>query len=207
MTFVYALITYRRLLKYEAYHLTANSTRQHQGGGVELALGHKHSISNPVPRVGAAGAGTQFYNREYDTSYPSKTMTARHDPVYRSPPAPATATALKTEIDRAIGNEFGWGSRSVSDASSGAAKAAVGRAGSVVLGSGKVSVHQGMMAVPELHRAHSWQVEEEGAEGDGSGGGGSGSGSGSGGGGSSSNVRDGEAGEEDREALLPGKQT
>ncbi|GAB1317598.1 Transmembrane protein [Madurella fahalii] len=210
-TFVYTLTTYRRLLKYETYHLTANGAPQQlggrggHGGGVELTLGHKHSISNPVPRVSVTAVTTQFYNREYDTAYPSQTMTTRHDPVYQSPPATATTTttttttALKTEIDRAIGNEFGWGSRSVSNASSGAAKAALGRTGSVVLGSGKVPVHHGMTAVPELHRAHSWRVEEEGAEDNGVGGDGGGGGSGP------PNVRDGEAGEEDREALLPGK--
>jgi hypothetical protein len=161
VTFIYALVTYRRLLKYEDYHLTAASTKPHpdgggRAGGVELELGHKHSVSHSVQRV-----STQFYNREYDSVYPSQTRWSQTqaDLAYRSP----SAASLRTQIDRAISNEFGWGGDGIVAGSNSNPVAAVGRSGTVVVASGRVSAHHGMVAA-EVHRAHSWRVEEAGEE-------------------------------------------
>ncbi|KAK3384949.1 hypothetical protein B0H63DRAFT_174396 [Podospora didyma] len=92
-TFMYALKTFRRLLKYEDYHMTVNSKpRVGNDGGLEL--GHYQT-----------------------TSYFGEANTTQLDP----PPPPMnisngseypsqTAGFSKSEIDQAIGAEFGWSS-------------------------------------------------------------------------------------------------
>ncbi|KAL2015820.1 hypothetical protein VTK56DRAFT_4736 [Thermocarpiscus australiensis] len=181
-TFIYSLTTYRRLLKYEDYHLTAGTKHQGYvaGDSLEMGPGHHHinrasaaSVPGPVPRV----TTDMYYS---DSVYPSQTQhllqqaptqpQTQHEPDCLSP----TGASLKSEIDRAISNEFGWGSGSKGGSGRvSVGTAAMGRSGSVVVASGKVPVHQGigMMAAPEgeLHRQRSWKTEVIAEDGDGDG--------------------------------------
>ncbi|KAL2176692.1 uncharacterized protein P884DRAFT_330387 [Thermothelomyces heterothallicus CBS 202.75] len=167
---VYAATTYRRLLHYEDYHLTASTAHGKAlhlpgaaawgGGGDALELGVKHpSSSSP--------SSPPYY---YDQS------RSIH-------PSPST---LKREVDRAMSAEFGWGG---GGGGGGGGAAAVSRSDTVVVASGTVPARHA--AVEGLHRQRSWVTEvgvvsAEEADGEGSlharGGGGGGGGGGVGGG-------------------------
>ncbi|AEO68059.1 uncharacterized protein THITE_2117384 [Thermothielavioides terrestris NRRL 8126] len=174
--FIYALTVYRRLLKYEEYHLTANAKGHGYVTGGPRA---RESVELGYNRAGAV-LPVPITSPEYrysDSGYPSQTTGTL--------PAIRTSDAsLKQEVDRALGHEFGWSSSSsgpgaaASNAPAGPhhqhhqtsnAGSSTGRSGSVVVASGTVA-HHGLVAAPapsELHRQRSW-VTERGviAEGD-----------------------------------------
>jgi hypothetical protein len=129
VTFAYSIVTYRRLLKYEDYHLTADAKAHsfvpggtaaaelgydklgHQTSGIttttttELRYSHRHSYQPPAPAPAPAPAPS------YIRPYPGPTTTSSPHP---PPPGPAAGTeeertkALRNEVDRAISVEFGW---------------------------------------------------------------------------------------------------
>ncbi|KAK3897999.1 hypothetical protein C8A05DRAFT_19340 [Staphylotrichum tortipilum] len=157
-TFIYALTTYRRLLQYESYHLTANAKAAGgfvTGGGDTLELGH------PRQTHGVTTTITTGNSYSDDTAYPSQTQSTPHSYIqpYNPQPAPS-GEALKKEVDRAIGGEFGW-----HDGGNGSGEA-VNRSGSVVLGGGKVAVHHPTAATGgEVHRMQSLAaITERGGE-------------------------------------------
>lgn len=91
VTFTYAIITFRRVLKYDDYNL-ANDIKR----GNDLELGNSVQIfatGTPVTRKAPNGVAVAVE----DTSYQSQTQSLG-------------STALKSHIDRAVGVEFGWGS-------------------------------------------------------------------------------------------------
>ncbi|KAK4124613.1 hypothetical protein N657DRAFT_680562 [Parathielavia appendiculata] len=138
-TFAYALVTYRRLLKYEDYHLTANAKAQGgyvPGGGESVELGYNNRASyyaHNYPRSEETQQGIIYS----DTSYRSQTQTRPYSESYKYPQvqvqpypefttgtsapeshhhqhpalAPSSSTAeLKKQVDQAISYEFGWSS-------------------------------------------------------------------------------------------------
>ncbi|KAK4242878.1 hypothetical protein C8A03DRAFT_10957 [Achaetomium macrosporum] len=137
---IYALITYRRLLKYEEYHLTANAKAQGYvpHDSVELSYNSQHKA---YPRTVQTDARWSKRWSEYSSGYPPQTEIP--------PSQPASGAEFKKVVDRAIDQELGYDPNPVN------------RSGSVVVASGKVAVHHGMMAVPapELQRQRSWVTE------------------------------------------------
>ncbi|KAL2137129.1 hypothetical protein VTI74DRAFT_8761 [Chaetomium olivicolor] len=192
-SFIYSITVYRRLLKYEDYHLTANAKAQGFVPGDSVELGYNTSYprgdstikrysdyssysypsqTEPAPQQ----QGTVTYIRPYQPSAtPSSTAVT-------TPGSTTTATTddLKAQVDRAIGAEFGWNTPNSSSAtahSTGGATATTQRSGSVVVASGTVQAgHATMQAPPqELLRQKSWVTErgviteepDEGHDGDG----------------------------------------
>jgi hypothetical protein len=134
-TFIYAVITYHRLTKYEDYHLTANAKAQggYVPGGESHELGHNRAsyYAHNYPRTdteqGITATTTTALPRYSDTSYPTQTQPQAQSQSYVQPyhksaplpdpgthpalaPSPSTAD-LKRQVDQAMGYEFGWGSR------------------------------------------------------------------------------------------------
>jgi hypothetical protein len=142
---IYALVTYRRLLKYEAYHLTANAKAQGYvpHDSVELGYNDQH---RSYPRTVKTDPRWSKRLSSYSSGSPPPPTEVMEPP---SQPATTRGADFKKVVDRAIDQELGYDSN------------AVNRSGSVVVGSGKVSVHHGMMAAPspELHRQRSWVTE------------------------------------------------
>ncbi|KAK4042979.1 hypothetical protein C8A01DRAFT_32923 [Parachaetomium inaequale] len=207
ITFTYSLITYRKQLKYEEYRLTANTKAQVYAGDESLELGYHPKHGHRSGGITTTRTTELHYSDNSTSSYPSQPQT---QPSTGSNPSPS-GSVLKKEVDRAMGAEFGWSTppphRSHHSDSNHSSDEAVNRSGSVVVASGKVPVHHGGLVVAApveggLQRQQSW-VTEQGvvAEEDGEGvmgRGGEAGGHYSGQGGSGS-------GEEDEEALLPGK--
>lgn len=226
-TFIYSIITYRRLLKYDDYDLTANP--QARGGGDGLELGHHTTTRGFSDSHQTTGITTTRTTELHYSDYPSQTQhlglgafpaasttaasttsTATFATAHATPTPSPSGSVLKREVDRAIGAEFGWGSPVVPPPLStptqgqGQGGSVVNRAGSVVVGGGRVGVPVvvgGGPAAGELQRQHSWVTErgvvtaDGGEEDDGVVMGGVGLGvSGQGG-----------RGEEDEHALLPRK--
>ncbi|KAK4192247.1 hypothetical protein QBC35DRAFT_244588 [Podospora australis] len=193
ISFVYTLITYRRLLKYEDYHLTADTKNQFvmSGGANGYFDAGSHEMNATTRPYNPNGPYNYSYARTVEsehrrisaqsTSYPSQTKSLGKDgpatvtvtPALPSPsftdntPTPALSLS-KSEVDRALGSEFGWDTPTPS--SLGSEPVVVGRSGSVV-GSGTVQHHSTPALLvpgpPELSRAHSWKteiIEEEGDE-------------------------------------------
>lgn len=145
-TFIYGLVTYRRLLKYEDYHLTANAKAQGgyiPGGGESHELGYKNRASYYVHSYPRSERENEQDIAYADTSYPCQTQTQTQPysgsypqvqhysgSAVTSPPgshhqmqhpalAPSPSTAeLKKQVDQAMGYEFGWSSPSPHDATS-----------------------------------------------------------------------------------------
>ncbi|KAH6615678.1 hypothetical protein B0J18DRAFT_287604 [Chaetomium sp. MPI-SDFR-AT-0129] len=214
LALIYSIKTYRRVLHYEDYHLTANTRGQVYAPGEEsLEMGYgsyRGTTPNKPFDSSSRGMVTEHTTELHfsDSSYPSQTTQ-------QQPLNPSHSNSdLKRQVDRAISAEFGWGdnnnpppgenllpgassSSNVGQQSAhGSRESDINRSGSVVLGGGKVAVHHGGVVAPDLHRQQSWVTERgvvtDGVGGDGDLGGGHGRrGSGS--------------REEDEEALLPGR--
>ena len=139
LTITYATITYRRLLKYESYSLTANA-KAHGGfvpgsGADYLELGPNKHTTHAQGVITATTVTEQRYDdvnfddddarEEGDLGYVSQTgyqhQHQHHSQVQGGgigPGAGATVLSpqdLKKEVDRAMGVEFGWGSAPPAD--------------------------------------------------------------------------------------------
>ncbi|KAH6847365.1 hypothetical protein B0I37DRAFT_445627 [Chaetomium sp. MPI-CAGE-AT-0009] len=143
ITFTYSIITYRRLLKYDDYDLTANAqTRGFVPGNDNLELGYNRYNPHSTTRGGQITGITTTRTTELrysDSAYPSQTQAAfastttaatAHHP---APTPSPSGSVLKREVDRAIGAEFGWSTPPLPPQQD---AAAVNRSGSVVLGGG-----------------------------------------------------------------------
>lgn len=87
-TLTYTVITFRRVAKYDAYSLTDDVK-----GGNQFELGNNVQVfATGTPSRTPRGFGVAV-----DTSYQSQTTSLHQSP-------------LKSDIDKAVGAEFGWGS-------------------------------------------------------------------------------------------------
>ncbi|KAK3391427.1 hypothetical protein B0T20DRAFT_456623 [Sordaria brevicollis] len=134
LVFIYAIYTYRRLLKFEAYDLAYNKS----GGGYTC---------NNARGPEKLGYSVQIFGggHEKKKKKKKKKSTMRE-------PSP-TPEVLKSRIDQAIGAEFGWGSRP---------SGSVTERSGIVVAAG--SVHSGVPTTAnprpaDLHRARSWVTE------------------------------------------------
>ena len=120
-TFIYSLTTFRRLAKYDDYQLTESTKMPFASAGIrDLELGNSVDITS-------AGRGKK------------KRLS--------SPRVHTETVALKSEIDRRIGLEFGWSSPPGRDRSSS------------VVGSGKVPSSRASQTSVDLRRSRSWATE------------------------------------------------
>ncbi|KAK4160114.1 hypothetical protein QBC43DRAFT_347507 [Cladorrhinum sp. PSN259] len=159
---LYAILTYRRLLKYEEYHI--NPVNQHQPPAPEQGLPHNYNYPRTVESEHRRVSGIQAYS-DADTSYHSQTLkqpTApaagngiprqshfqeQMSPIGGAPPS--SNPQFKAEVDQALGSEFGsWENVD-----------ALGRNASKVMGSGTVPNRSSVISVEGVQRAHSWRTE------------------------------------------------
>ncbi|KAH6623522.1 hypothetical protein F5144DRAFT_539750, partial [Chaetomium tenue] len=170
ITFTYSLITYRRLLKYDEYNLTANAqARGFVPGDEGLELGPNTTRNLGLNNASAGqttGITTTRTTELRYSDYPSQTQQLQRPgfstttvaastisaastgtfATAQATPAPSpspSGSVLKREVDRAMGAEFGWST----PPGGGHDAAAVNRAGSVVVGGGRVAVHSGPAVV------------------------------------------------------------
>ena len=87
LTFCYAIFIFRRLLKYEEYHVPSNPNRQ--SGIRELELGKSHATSGRGYHDRSYSSGS-IGNNNPSTSYESQTK------------------GFKRQVDQAMSAEFGW---------------------------------------------------------------------------------------------------
>jgi hypothetical protein len=128
-TLVYAVLVYRRLLKYEEYHAaTVGQSKFFDSHDHQQETGNSISIS----ATGAAPGGRNRSSSIIDN--PSSAYESR-------------TTGLKGEVDRAMGAEFGW---------TGSPSGEIPRSSSVV-GSGTSNVHTAR--VEDLPRTQSWMSQ------------------------------------------------
>ncbi|KAK4203574.1 hypothetical protein QBC40DRAFT_316291 [Triangularia verruculosa] len=177
-SFVYAIRKYRKSLKYEQYHLTDEVKRVDGGGGGGGGDGGRITGLKPYNRDSASyrydyartveSEDRRVSGGRWDGGYKSQTghlSPKQHGSVASSRTAVTVTeispTGLKHEIDRTLGEEFGWVGRDRKGSD-------VSPSGSLVHSSGVVH-----MSVPEIHvsRQQSWRTEviaeESEREGDG----------------------------------------